>query len=864
MPQITIQLSETNGLTRVNEPVRVGVPISKGALFDIQGLTLTTENSPLPCQFNILNKWPDGSIRWLLCIFQCSVPANGKVAVTLEKAAGQLQTYPDLSIEKNNGLISVNTGGRVFRIHARELSWESANDSSDPASCHSSIELEREGNNTCTALLDDSWQIVESGPVSVIAQATGSWRDGAENIVALFDVRLSFYRSNALVAADVTIHNPKRAAHPGGLWDLGDPGSVTFRSLTIKTSAFDEYTLFTGESHAPIKASNESTLRLYQDSSGGDTWDSTNHINGDEQLTVAFQGYRVVHDDNTVADGLRSSPLLEGKSGDVTVSLTLSRFWQNFPSSLEVENGTLTAGLFPKWTRYPHELQGGERKSQTCYLFYGADHESLAWTHCPLTPVIPGEYYVKASVFPWFKVGNTETQLDELISKGLSGKHNFFAKREVIDEYGWRNFGDIFADHETLYQKPGEEPLISHYNNQYDAIYGFAKQFALTGDPRWFELMNDLAHHVTDIDIYHCCEDRAEYNNGLFWHTDHYLDARTATHRTFTKHHDISSTPGQTGGGPGPEHCYSVGLAYHYFMTGDHASKLAVLELANWMVSLHEGEGGLLEQVFAVKSKELPRIKAKLKGTKTTPHTYPFTRGTGNYINTLLDAWRVSQDKTWIRRCESIIKDCIHPADDINERDLLNTEISWSYLILLAAIEKYLTTKLELNEIDGEFQYALDSFCTYTRWMAANERPFLSIPKSLEFANDTWTAQDIRKAILLYQAIHFDLENKALYLGKANEWLDYVVEKLNKSPEAHYARILIILMQNHGPQDFANDTNVFPANIKVGLEKYDLKHPPTLTWQKLLKRIGRRLLKGLVTFNPSKEKAWLDARLNKL
>ncbi len=46
---------------------------------------------------------------------------------------------------------------------------------------------------------------------------------------------------------------------------------------------------------------------------------------------------------------------------------------------------------------------------------------------------------------------------------------------------------------------------------------------------------NDLARHVSDIDIYHTSEDQAKYNNGLFWHTYHYVDAGKSTHRSYPK-----------------------------------------------------------------------------------------------------------------------------------------------------------------------------------------------------------------------------------------------------------------------------------------------------------------------------------------
>ncbi len=40
-----------------------------------------------------------------------------------------------------------------------------------------------------------------------------------------------------------------------------------------------------------------------------------------------------------------------------------------------------------------------------------------------------------------------------------------------FDEYGWRHFGDLYADHEAVGHS-GETPRVAHYNNPYDVIYG--------------------------------------------------------------------------------------------------------------------------------------------------------------------------------------------------------------------------------------------------------------------------------------------------------------------------------------------------------------------------------------------------------
>ena len=38
--------------------------------------------------------------------------------------------------------------------------------------------------------------------------------------------------------------------------------------------------------------------------------------------------------------------------------------------------------------------------------------------------------------------------MQRLMDETLVGNDSFFAKREAIDEFGWRNFGDTWADHE--------------------------------------------------------------------------------------------------------------------------------------------------------------------------------------------------------------------------------------------------------------------------------------------------------------------------------------------------------------------------------------------------------------------------------
>ena len=176
---------------------------------------------------------------------------------------------------------------------------------------------------------------------------------------------------------------------------------------------------------------------------------------------------------------------------------------------------------------------------------------------------------------------------ESFLSGVVTGPRRFSVGREEIDEYGWRNYGDVYADHELTYYK-GDPPVVSHYNNQYDVIYGLLNQYLRTGDVRWFELAEPLARHVIDIDIYHTREDRAAYNGGMFWHTDHHRDAVTATHRCYSRT-NCGAVKRAYGGGPSNEHNYTTGLLHYFYLTGDNQAEATVPGLADWVIDRDDG-----------------------------------------------------------------------------------------------------------------------------------------------------------------------------------------------------------------------------------------------------------------------------------
>lgn len=861
MSNVPITLKEEHGIEHQGALFTLGVPFQRGALQSTRHLILKSaaSNEQRPHQVACTSRWPDGSIRWVRLDFLADLAPHATDQYTLSEDSGADNTDSPWRLRQTEHDLVIEGPRGALKLHQSGLAWRQTTVESDTPTDYQ-VSLKGPDDHQATAHPHQPWHVKDNGPVLCRIANSGTWLDGAGNALVDYRCELTLLNEGTTLIVDVVTHNPRRALHPGGLWDLGDPGSVHIRSLTVSAHRTQTSGGWLKERpHSPaLPLPANVTTGIYQDSSGGEHWHSQNHIDANGNSTTSFRGYRINEADRLVAEGHRASPIIALSDAHSPLMASMRRFWQEFPSSLNHREGTLTLGLFPEEYDGTFELQGGEQKAFTVFFAQSTRESALDWTQAPAIPVIPASCYESAQVIPWFRAQRTDDRLTTLINQGVDGPDNFFVKREHIDEYGWRHFGDLFADHESLYQPEGAPPLISHYNNQYDAIYGFVRQFALTGDRRWFELMDDLARHVRDIDVYRTNEDRTEYNHGLFWHTDHYLDAKTATHRTFSRLNDTSSTPGQTGGGPAAEHCYTTGLLLHGWMTGQCESVETSVALTKWMKHAHEGTGGLLEQVLAIKKQELPKFKQMLRGERPTSHRYPFTRGTGNYINSVLDAWLATGDDDWVTLAEKVIVATIHPNDDIEARDLLNVETGWHYLVLLTAIAKYLMLSAIMAHKSATVHYAQAALCHYARWMLEHERPFLSDPSQLEYPNDTWVAQDIRKAMVLFQAAWLDdEERKERYEREARRWLDNVATTLTASPERTFTRILVILMQNDG----------MDAGYRVALaesaEPSRGYGTPALSWPALVARVVARLARGARHFHPAKEKAWLALRLDR-
>jgi hypothetical protein len=678
----------------------------------------------------------------------------------------------------------------------------------------------------------DALLVEEAGPLRTCVRLDGLLVGDRVEPLGEFTARLHFFAGSATVRFHITIRNPRKADHPGGIWVLGSGGSVYLRDASLRLS------LPAGPGPAVLRCSPEpgspfepfpAAVELYQDSSGGANWDSRNHVNRCGVVPNTFRGYRL-RTGGEERTGQRPTPVVAVERGPYALALAVQHFWQNFPKAVEVSPDGIVLHLFPRQYADLHELQGGEQKTHTFHVAFGPDAvtvDPLDWCRAPLRAGAAPDWYCAAGVVSHLTPRATDPNAEylRLVDAAVEGDDTFEHKREVIDEYGWRNFGDIYADHEAMAHE-GPAPLVSHYNNQYDAVAGFACQFLRSGDWRWWKLLDELAVHVTDIDVYHTDRDKAAYNHGLFWHTFHYVDAGTSTHRSYPR------APGVGGGGPGGEHNYATGLMLHHFLTGNAASREAAVGLARWVIDMDDGR----KTIF----RWLDRGDTGSASSSRTPLYHGPGRGAGNSVAALLAGHQLTGDAAFLAKAEQLIRRCIHPCDDLPARNLLDAENRWFYTVFLQALGRYLDYQAERGSLDGMYAYARASLLHYARWMADHEYPYLDKPEILEYPTETWPAQDLRKCeVFDYAALHASGPEKDHFRERAEFFFRYSTSTLSGMKTRTLARPAVLLLTN-GFRHAAFQRNPGAAAPAPAIAEQDFGRPGAFVPQKV--RAKRRLL----------------------
>lgn len=845
----------------VQAPLSAGVPLAQGAWIGGEALIrLGRDAAHVPCQTKVLQCWPDGSAKWLLASWNMPAGASDQVELLLAHGNRQAQMPMQAAAAciNNDGSISVATGAITLRLAPGSdrilmTGTERISQGLGPGGMRLVVS-DRHGKRrsvkfTTVKILEEGPIRVQIGVEGILGRGTGLRVSGA----------VRFFAGSSQIRIELTAQNPRRAKHPGGFWDLGDPGSVLVKALSLEIDAAvgaRRRVEWLEQPGAPLRQATCNAFAISQESSGGENWNSRNHINREGRIPLRFRGYRV-RTEAGESTGERASPVisLNGEAGHVTCAI--EEFWQKFPSSIKVQGNCVSIQFWSDDFGDLHELQAGEHMTRVVWLDLGSDKtdccERLAWVHDPPIAIAGPEWYAESgciSGFPHSAMVHRE-ELKTVLSDAIEGKNSFIAKREAIDEYGWRNYGDVWADHEEAYCD--DRPVISHYNNQYDLLQGLLIQFLQSGDTRWWQIADPLARHIMDIDIYHTTRDKPAYNGGMFWHTAHYLSAGKSSHRTMSTGMVGKGMPA-FGIGPGNEHNYSTGLLLYYYLTGHAKARESVVGLADWVLSMDDGR----LHVLGVAS-DLPTGDAS---RTTEPHYHGPGRGAGNSLNALLNAWLATDDKRYLQKLKELIHRTIHPQEDLTLRNLGNAELRWSYTVYLQSLLRFLEQTENVAELVDIQAYVRESVLVCARWMLSNERFYLDSPETLEYPTETWAAQELRKGnILLQAALHTDQQEAERFCSKGEELLERAWQSLMSFGTRTFTRPVTLVLQQGYLETFLKNQNRLPADKRKASVWTGSTPPESFVSQKQWLRSALRSPSGWLQLaqKASRPSRWLNA-----
>jgi len=308
---------------------------------------------------------------------------------------------------------------------------------------------------------------------------------------------------------------------------------------------------------------------------------------------------------------------------------------------------------------------------------------------------------------------------------------------EQYDEYGWRDFGDLVADHEhvSFGSSWWSTNGISHYGNEYFATEGSAIHFARRGDVGLLESAIAQSRHMFDIHIYHTTDVSGDpaYAGGYFAHTTHGIPALRARHRVYPGEGDPDFIPEldqglypgcpddiwdiqYDSGGPGdPGHLNTP--YYYYFLTGDRECRDGIIATAEWAV-------------------------------RRGPFTGVRNRSSGNALFCLLYAYALTHDSTYYN----------HIMQTIAGNDYVGGSTNWSMSWHVDGLARFILWKRLNGELDADYDAAVTSAINYSNGYLSSFVPSASY----------WRYHDLDALTLLYLSIPVDHPNRSALLTKAD------------------------------------------------------------------------------------------------
>ncbi|MBQ15971.1 MAG: hypothetical protein CMJ65_02475 [Planctomycetaceae bacterium] len=503
--EFALSVTEPAGVTHHSAPVTSGVPFAQGELRSADAVALFLagpEQRRVPLQTEILSRWPDASVKWLLLDFQIDLQPDQKSDFVLRYGKHVSRNPVKNPILITDGYKGLTIDTRRIRLHLDRKNFRPLNavwldtnkdgtyDDSEriTAAASEGIQLTDPSGRTFRAHLSRMRLVREQqGPLRACLRMHGTHSD-ANGRLFRYVLRLHVFRGRPDVRIDYTFINDHAAM-------MMTPVSSLSYGL-----ALDGDGPFTHLLQGP----RDRPTRLFQ------LDDRRYHVDGRPAGRQA-QGWLSV----------------SGPRGGLAVGVR--HFWQNWPKALSLDKGRITVGLLPS---FPDGTYDGRPIRDEAKLYYylrkgrysfkiGMARTHELWVrffHRPPDPQRLADHYrglqqrllaqpspqriavTRAlGTLPPARPGIT-AGYDKWMA-GYMAKH--LREQAEVREYGLLNYGDWYSI-----------PWDSWGNLEYDTARCFFQQYLRTGDRRYFDRAEIAAQHYVDVDVAHAVNNELQEYGG--------------------------------------------------------------------------------------------------------------------------------------------------------------------------------------------------------------------------------------------------------------------------------------------------------------------------------------------------------------
>lgn len=346
----TITIREKAGIPRRSEPTKVSLPFAVGELINEQGVALFDANSkPVPTQFEVLARWADGSIRWLLAHFLADVPPNGQLNLTVRGVSGPSKPGGQPLVRKQGASYLVDTGVIRAQVGPDQRDGLGVTSKGGEAllSERPSLVVYSPTGEEFRSGAPDTVELETNGPLYASLFLAGSMNGKGSQYddVLRWEIRLHFWRALAQVLAEHTV------VAVGAAKD----GITIIDGIVVDLKAaspFSHYAVAGNESvHAgALKA--DDAVRLKQTCA---YWHETQGF--DQIILEADFGYELKDSESAVlAAGEKSAGWLWSAGAKRSVGVAVRDFWEEGPKAVRVgADGTLGVECYAHWRPKPGE-----------------------------------------------------------------------------------------------------------------------------------------------------------------------------------------------------------------------------------------------------------------------------------------------------------------------------------------------------------------------------------------------------------------------------------------------------------------------------------------------------------------------------